>query len=113
MVRMRAAIAVLFVALLLRFGYLAFRWPLLPDWNVDAVGYHQLAVNLLQRGIFSLNTQPPFQPDAIRTPGYPLFIAAVYVVVGINPRAVLIVQAILDAITVVLVVGTARHLRLS
>jgi 4-amino-4-deoxy-L-arabinose transferase-like glycosyltransferase len=34
-------------------------------------------------------------------------------VVGINPRAVLIVQAILDAITVVLVVGTARHLRLS
>ncbi|MCL5998251.1 MAG: glycosyltransferase family 39 protein [Chloroflexi bacterium] len=108
----RYALVVFMVALLLRLGYLAWRWPLLPDWNVDATGYHQLAVNLVQRGIFSLNTEPPFHPDAIRTPGYPLFIAAVYVLTGISPRAVLVVQAVLDAVTALLVMGISRNLGL-
>lgn len=105
------AVAIFLVALLLRIIYLASRWPILPDWNVDAIGYHQLAVNLNERGVFSLNSEPPFQPDAIRTPAYPLLIALIYRFLGVMPHAVLIVQSILDALTALLVMGIALNLK--
>jgi hypothetical protein len=98
------------VALSLRLAYLASRWSLLPDWNVDAIGYHQLAVNLIQRGIFSLNTEAPFQPDSIRTPAFPVFIALIYLAVGVAPRAIVVVQAILDSITALIAMGIAANL---
>ena len=97
-------------ALALRLAYLASRWAILPDWNIDAAGYHQLAVNLLQRGIFSLDAASPFQPDAIRTPAYPLMVALIYAVAGIAPRAVLVAQAVLDALTAVIVLELAGSL---
>ncbi len=89
--------------LVLRLGFLAWNWHTAPDWNIDALGYHHLAVNLLARRGFSLNTAPPFQPDGIRTPGYPLFLVLVYALTNVTPRAVLILQALLDAITAVVV----------
>jgi hypothetical protein len=105
------ALAVVFaVACALRLAYLAARWPLLPDWNVDALGYHQLAANLIEGRGFSLNTQAPFQPDAIRTPAYPAFIAAIYLMAGVAPRAVLVAQAMLDSVTALLVAGLALNL---
>lgn len=85
-------------------------WPLLPDWNIDASGYQQLAINLMQTGVFSLNSAPPFQPDAIRTPAYPLLMAFIYRVVGVNPQWVLVAQAILDALTATLSMGIAANL---
>jgi 4-amino-4-deoxy-L-arabinose transferase-like glycosyltransferase len=95
------------VALLLRLAYLKTYWQTVPDWGIDAQGYHQLAINIIERNVFSLNGQPPFQPDAIRTPVYPLFIALVYYVFGIAPHVVLIAQTILDSITTLLVAVTA------
>ena len=105
------ALIIFLVALSLRLIYLASRWSLLPDWNVDAIGYHQLAVNLIQRGIFSLNTESPFQPDSIRTPAYPLFIALIYLAIGIAPRAVVVAQSILDAITALMAMGIVVNLK--
>ena len=40
----------------------------------DATGYELLAVNLLEHGTLSLSESPPYEPDALRTPLYPLFI---------------------------------------
>lgn len=98
------------IALLLRFSYLASRWSFIPDWNTDARGYHLLAVNLVEHNTFSISLQPPFQPDSIRTPGYPFFIALIYRWVSTDPRAVLVAQSILDALTTLLVIGLTRQL---
>lgn len=97
-------------ALLLRLGYLSVRWPKAPHWHVDAMGYHQLATNLIERRVFSLSSQPPFQPDALRTPAYPLFLALLYWGLAADPRAVLLAQAVLDACTALLVLATAMQL---
>ena len=108
---MRKSYFLLFlVALVLRLGFLALRWGALPDWNIDALGYHQLALNLLHERAFSMHTQSPFLPDSIRTPGYPLFLAAVYALPGTSPRTVLVIQAMLDALTAVLAADMARRL---
>ena len=102
--------ALFVLALLPRLAYLLWRWSVLPNWNVDAIGYHQLAINLVEQGVFSLNTAAPFLPDAVRTPGYPIFIATVFALFGPEPRLVLCVQIVVDSITAVLVVLLARRL---
>jgi len=106
----RYYLAIFAIALLLRMIFLASRWEMLPDWNVDALGYQQLAVNLLMHHVFSMSAQPPYQPDVIRTPGYPFFLAAIYAIGGIAPRWVLVVQAILDSMTALLVMGVSLAL---
>ena len=65
--------------------------------DVDARGYQQIAVNLLQGHGFSMSSEPPYLADTIRTPAYPLFMAALYAVFGPHPRAVVIAQGLLDA----------------
>ena len=66
--------------------------------------YAQIAKNVLERGIYSLEDQPPFTPTLVRLPGYPVFIAAVYSVFGHdNNTAVRLVQAIFDTGTCVIV----------
>ena len=62
----------------------------------DAIVYHQLATTLLENHRFARDADAT--PEAIRTPFYPLFIAAIYSVVGEEPWAVLVVQLLLDAI---------------
>src|SRR5262245_13208962 len=107
----RRAVGLLFIsALLCRLFYIAALWHVLPIWNTDAQGYHYLALNLLQRGVFSMYAEAPFQPDALRTPGYPLFIASIYALFGVAPRAVIVAQAIIDSITALFVMGIAYKL---
>jgi 4-amino-4-deoxy-L-arabinose transferase-like glycosyltransferase len=78
--------------------------------STDADGYVALATNLLQGHGFSLYHDAPYHPDSIRTPLYPLFVAAIYGVVGPSPHAVALVQAALDAGTAVLVAVTMARL---
>ena len=72
--------------------------------DIDARGYHQIALNLLDGHGFSLNSEPPWLPDAIRTPAYPLFDATVYVLTGVETRHVALAQGLLDSGTVLLVI---------
>lgn len=75
----------------------------------DSPLYHRLACNLLDYGGFlsdgtggppGLNPAPvKGQPDDLRTPLYPLFIAAVYALLGRMPWAVCAVQILLDTLT--------------
>src|SRR2546423_9638477 len=71
-----------------------------PD---DGRAYAQLARNLLEQSVFSVEPEPPYEPTLIRLPGYPLFLACVYAIFGHgNNEAVRIVQALLDTMTCVL-----------
>jgi 4-amino-4-deoxy-L-arabinose transferase-like glycosyltransferase len=67
-----------------------------PDWNVswtDQGGFRMLGHGLAVGGGFTRYPGvEPFVPEAIRQPGYPLFVAAVYRVAGENQLAVAIAQ---------------------
>jgi len=72
-----------------------------PD---DGRVYAQIARNVLERHVYSHETEPPYSPSLIRLPGYPLFLAAIYSVFGHgNNGAVRIVQALIDTATCALV----------
>jgi len=97
--KLLAPLTIVLVALFLRLGYIALAPHGMQFENVDARGYHWLAVNLIERGVFSMNTQPPFRSDDVRAPLYPLFVAALYFITGPNPRTVALTQAMLDSVT--------------
>jgi Dolichyl-phosphate-mannose-protein mannosyltransferase len=76
----------------------------------DGKIYAQLARNLLERGVYSHETEPPYDPSLIRLPGYPLFLAATYLAAGHdNNTAVRIVQAVIDTGTCGLVALVAFY----
>lgn len=60
----------------------------------DAGVYHRLALCILESHDFCQNTN--------RTPGYPVFVAAVYSLFGIQPWIVLALQILVDALTIAL-----------
>ena len=68
----------------------------------DAPSYLGPARSLLQHWSFD-TSHPAGQPEFLRTPGYPAFVAAVWRVFGETNTAVLLVQVVLSAITVYLV----------
>jgi hypothetical protein len=71
-----------------------------PD---DGRIYSQIARDVLEQHSYSSATESPYDPTLIRLPGYPLFLAAIYVVFGhTNNGAVRIVQALVDTGTCVL-----------
>jgi len=70
----------------------------------DGVLYAQLARNILEHHVYSVDDQPPFEPTLIRLPGYPLFLAGVYAVFGPgNNNAVRIVQGVIDTFSCILI----------
>jgi len=79
----------------------------------DEVGYHTLAVNLLQGNPYSRDAHAPYRPEYQRTPGYPAFVAAIYWVAGTDPHAVYIVQSILGALVIPLIWSIGVRVNLS
>ncbi|MBN1261196.1 MAG: glycosyltransferase family 39 protein, partial [Anaerolineae bacterium] len=99
---------VLLLALLLRAGYVTMAPQGQQFAHVDAQGYHQLAVNLLDQGMFSMNTEPPFRADNVRAPLYPLFVALWYAIDGPTLELVMLVQVLLDVLTVAILYRLGR-----
>jgi len=94
--------AVFLLAVFLRLMF----WVIFPPnlTSGDAgLRYLPTAVNILNGNGFSLDTMPPFQPSEACVPLYPLFVAAVYAVFGVEPFAVVAIQIILDLFTCLLV----------
>jgi hypothetical protein len=93
---------VLIVAVALACRLLVFAL-LLPDvrkfYTADSPGYERLALNLLERGVFSWQDAAPWRPDAFRTPGYPVLLAGVYGLAGHAPAAVVALQLVLGSVT--------------
>lgn len=81
---------------------------LFPHEGGDSIIYSALARNLVQAHVYSANDAPPLLPNFIRTPGYPIFIAAIYRVFGLgNDTAVRVAQALLDCVTCLIIGGIA------
>jgi len=100
--------AIVLVALALHVGlFIAFKpWdPVVAHERVvvsDARGYHDLALKLLHTRSFD-------DFGAFRTPAYPLFVAAIYAVVGAKPWVVLLVQIFISVGTGILVSAIAHR----
>jgi 4-amino-4-deoxy-L-arabinose transferase-like glycosyltransferase len=76
----------------------------------DGVVYNRFATNLVDHGAFSAATSAPFEPSVYRTPGYPLFLAALRLIGGDSLLLVRVVQFLLLGLTAVLVYAAARRL---
>ena len=46
----------------------------------DSPGYMTIAKNFVEHGVFSFDNAPPYTPTNFRTPGYPLFLALIYLI---------------------------------
>jgi hypothetical protein len=76
----------------------------------DSRQYERLACNLPACGCFSQSEEPPYQPEVRRTPGYPIFVAAIYALAGRSPLAVVLVQSLVAGLTAVLTASLGRRL---
>src|SRR5204863_4020043 len=103
----RAGVAIFALALVVRLVFVAlFQTTPTADmtWN-DAVSW-----NLATGRGFTASVSEPTIPAIYRTPGYPAFLGAVYFVFGHKLIAAYVAQAVVDALTAVLVAGIARAL---
>src|ERR1043165_9694465 len=86
--------------------FIAIRIP--NDEPDDGRVYSQIARNILEQHVYSIESQAPYTPTLIRLPGYPLFVAAIYSVFGHgNNTAVRVAQAVIDTITCALIAWVA------
>jgi 4-amino-4-deoxy-L-arabinose transferase-like glycosyltransferase len=91
-----------------------FIWYQQPDWHTtfwpDQVGYRQLGQALAETGKFTkFPDSPDFAPEVVRTPAYPLFLAAIYKVAGVRQLPVAIAQTGLFVLICLLAFGIARR----
>ncbi len=81
-----------------------------PFETSDSKSYIWPADALLTHGTYAVSPQDPGTPATLRTPGYPLFIAAVYGLAGRYTAAVVLAQIVLSMGTLVLVCSLASEL---
>jgi len=75
-------------------------------YNSDAGTYQQLAINLLKTGSFSNEGQL----EISRTPGYPLFVASIYRIFGVNHFYAILIQILISACTIIMTYLIARKI---
>jgi 4-amino-4-deoxy-L-arabinose transferase-like glycosyltransferase len=100
------SVPALLAGLALRLFYI-FRYPFYAG---DTKFYKELAANWLDHGVYGLWVQSTLMPVDQRMPGYPAFVAAVYAVFGRPDRSVMLVQAVVDLFTCLLVAALAAQL---
>jgi 4-amino-4-deoxy-L-arabinose transferase-like glycosyltransferase len=81
-------------------------------YTYDSDGYERRALNILRYGQFASEAQPPLTPDLDRTPVYPLYLAAFYGPLGVQPWAPILAQLAIGALAAPLLYLLARELRL-
>ena len=99
-------------ALLAGLALRAFFVHIHPRFLGDTPLYGDLAHNMLAHHVFGF-TEDVIRPTLIRLPGYPLFLAACFVVFGTaNYLAVVWVQVVIDLVTCGLLGVLAARLRM-
>lgn len=79
--------------------------------TTDSFIYGDIAKNWLQHGIYAVTEGATVVPTFIRLPGYPMFLAGVFSVFGMEHyRAVLILQLFVDLGTCFLIADMARRM---
>lgn len=101
-------LAIFIIALSIRMIIFAIN-PYYWEPSEDSAQYDSIAWNLLSGRGYSMDNQPPYQPTARRPPVYPLFLAAVYQIIGRDYRGAKLIQAFIDSITCVLLYLIARR----
>jgi hypothetical protein len=81
-----------------------------PFYAGDTKFYEELARNWLDHGVYGLFVAGQLVPVDMRMPGYPGFLAAIYLLLERGSRAVMLVQAFLDLGTCVLTALIAARL---
>jgi 4-amino-4-deoxy-L-arabinose transferase-like glycosyltransferase len=81
-----------------------------PATAGDTDVYAQFARNWLDHGVYGLTINGQVVPADLRTPGYPAFLALVYLFLGRGWQAVLLAQVVLDLGTCVLTAALAAAL---
>jgi len=88
-------------------GFTIFSNPLADP---DMVQYDRLGYNLAEGAGFSLDVRAPYLPTMFREPGYPVFIAALYVIFGHSPKVVIFAQIVLHVLTALIIYGMSREI---
>ncbi len=102
----RFFIAASIAAIILRLIFV-FRFPSVTS---DSFIYGDIAKNWLQQGIYGISYAGGSLPTYIRLPGYPAFLAAIFVIFGMEHyRAALVVQMFVDVGTCFLIANLARR----
>ena len=70
--------------------------------QVDSASYLRPALALLNDAHF-FQSRGDHQPEFVRTPGYPVFVALVYVLFGVSRTALLLAQVVVGTLTVLVV----------
>jgi 4-amino-4-deoxy-L-arabinose transferase-like glycosyltransferase len=100
----KSTLAALFLGLLLRLWFIHY-YPVIEG---DSLLYGEIARNWFWHGTFGLMRVHGIEPTLVRLPGYPLFLALCFLVFGIDHYTpVLLLQAIMDLATCLLVAGFA------
>jgi len=88
--------------------FLVFRAPGVVD---DSRLYADIARNWLHHGVYGITNSGVIMPTLSRLPGYPVFLAAIFWLLGNdNFRAAMLVQALFDLVTCLLITDMARRL---
>jgi 4-amino-4-deoxy-L-arabinose transferase-like glycosyltransferase len=83
----------------------------IPRITNDSLVYGDIAKNWMQHGVYGLSTPHGPDPTFIRLPGYPMFLAAIFAVFGMEHyRALLFFQLFIDIGTCFLIANIARRL---
>lgn len=98
-------LSILFLALVIR---VALAIPVFVDMSrtqacYDAVSYDLLARHTLEGKGFSVSFEAPYEPNSTITPGYPLFLSAVYIFAGYSRLAVILIQIIINLALLVVI----------
>src|SRR5271170_6839028 len=81
-----------------------------PFYSGDTKFYEALARNWLDHGVYGLYVRGALTAVDMRVPGYPAFLAAIYLVIGRSARVVMVAQAFVDLATCVLAALIATRL---
>jgi len=108
----RILVVILAVALVLRLAALVALYSIEPGRVLagDSPSYENPARALVQVGRFAASPETPDVPETLRTPGYPAFIAAVYLVFGERHFPVIALQVIVSVATIWIASAVARRL---
>ena len=100
----------LVLALLAGLGLRLFFVLHLPASDSDTELYEELARNMVDYHVYAFESGDGLVPTGVRMPGYPAFLAVVYVSFGTSQRAILVAQAFVDLTTCVLLALLAASL---
>src|SRR5580704_12877685 len=81
-----------------------------PFYAGDTKFYEELARNWLDHGVYGLFVHAQLVSVDMRMPGYPAFLAGTYAVFGRSSRAVMLLQAVIDLMTCVLIATIAARI---